>query len=84
MISATEDFTGADIKRLVEDAKGLYAFGKASRAEAQNATEYFLEAAKGVRENKQRYDQAELAAQRRPRSGQMPYFYGVPQPEDDE
>src|SRR5260370_40368096 len=29
-ISATEVFTGADIKRLIEDAKGLYAFGRAS------------------------------------------------------
>lgn len=84
VISATEDFTGADIKRLVEDAKGLYAFGNTSQAEAQNATEYFLEAAKGVRENKQRYTQAELAAQRRPRPGQMPHFYGLPHPDDDE
>jgi len=84
VISASEGFTGADIKRLVEDAKGLYAFGLASKAETRNATEYFLEAAAGVRENKQRYAQAELAAQKRPRPGRMPYFYGMPQPEDEE
>jgi len=84
VISATEGFTGADIKRLVEDAKGLYAFGRASGAEVRNGTEYFLEAATGVRENKQRYAQAELAAQSRPRTGRTPYFYGMPQPDDDE
>jgi len=84
VISASEGFTGADIKRLIEDAKGLYAFGTASQAEMRNATEYFLEAVNGVRENKQRYGQAELAAQSRPRRSRMPYFYGMPQPEDDE
>jgi len=84
VISATEGFTGADIKRLVEDAKGLYAFGRAAKAEVRNATEYFLEAADGVRENKQRYAQAESAAQRRPRPNGIPHFYGMPQPEDDE
>jgi transitional endoplasmic reticulum ATPase len=77
IISATEDFTGADIKRLVEDAKGLYAFSRASGAETQNATDYFLEAASGVRENKQRFAQAEMAAQNRPRLRRMPYFYGM-------
>jgi hypothetical protein len=83
VISATEGFTGSDIKRLVEDAKGLYAFGQASGAEARNATEYFLEAASGVRQNKQRYAQAEMAAQNRPRPGRMPYFYDMPQPDDE-
>jgi len=66
VISASEGFTGADIKRLVEDAKGLYAFGRATRAQLRDATEYFLEATNGVRENKQRYAQAEIAAQNRP------------------
>src|SRR5260370_39439139 len=37
-ISASEGFTGAGIKRLVEDAKGLYAFGPASGTEGRNAT----------------------------------------------
>ena len=84
VISATEGFTGADIKRLVEDAKGLFAFGRASGAEVRNATEYFLEAANGVRENKQRYAQAELAAQNHRRPSRRPYFYGMPQLDDDE
>lgn len=84
VISATEGFTGADVKRLVEDAKGLYAFGRASRAQIRNATEYFVEAANGVRENKQRYAQAETAAQNRPRPGRAPYFYGAPAADDGE
>lgn len=74
VISSTEGFTGADIKRLIEDAKGLYAFARASGGEMRNATDYFLEATNGVRENKQRYAQAELAAQKRGQMGRIPYF----------
>jgi hypothetical protein len=33
-----------------------------------------LEATNGVRENKQRYEQAELAAQKRSQMGRMPFF----------
>lgn len=84
VISATEGFTGADVKRLVEDAKGLYAFARASRAELRNATEYYIEAAHGVRENKQRYAQAELAAQNRPRLRRESHFYEMPSSDDDE
>ena len=83
VISATEGFTGADLKRLVEDAKGLYAFGRATGAEVRNATEYFLEAARAVRENKERYAQAETAAQKRPRPGRLPHFLPMPQPDEE-
>lgn len=84
VLSATEGFTGADIKRLVEDAKGLYAFGRASGDERRNPTDYFLEAANGVGENKQRYAQAELAVQKRPRPAGLPHFYPVPASDGDE
>jgi len=84
VISATEGFTGADVKRLVEDAKGLYAFARASGAGIQNATEYYIEAAQGVRENKQRYVQAELASQHRPRLGRTQFFYETPDLQADE
>jgi transitional endoplasmic reticulum ATPase len=67
IIEATEGFTGADMKRLVEDAKGLYAFARAQKAADREATDYFIEAAAAVRENKLRYAQAELAAQARPK-----------------
>jgi transitional endoplasmic reticulum ATPase len=84
VISATAGFTGADVKRLVEDAKGLYAYARASGTTMLNATEYYMEAAHAVFENKQRYAQAELAAQSRPRSGRAPVFYEMPMPEDEE
>jgi transitional endoplasmic reticulum ATPase len=84
VISATEGFTGADIKRLVEDAKGLYAFARVAGATMLEGTEYFLEAANGIRENKQHYAQAELAAQNRARPGQLPYFHYPGPPADDE
>jgi AAA+ superfamily predicted ATPase len=81
VLEATEGFTGADIKRLVEDTKALYAFDRKSDRAPRTATEYFSEAARAVRENKQRYDQAEAAARPRARSGRnyYPYF-----PETDE
>jgi predicted AAA+ superfamily ATPase len=68
LIKATETFTGADIKRLVEDAKGLYAFDRIRNSPARPATEYFMDAAVAVRENKQRYQQAEMAARARPKN----------------
>ena len=82
VVQAAEGFTGADMKRLVEDAKGLYAFGRATGAQPQNATEYFLEAADAVRENKQHYTQAQQAAQHRPRSRGTDYYY-QPSPDDE-
>ena len=83
VLSVTEGFTGADMKRLVEDAKGLYAFGRATSVELREATEYFIEAAEGVRENKLRYEQAELAAQARPRTIRSGYFYPTPTLDED-
>jgi ATP-dependent 26S proteasome regulatory subunit len=68
LIKASETFTGADIKRLVEDAKGLYAFDRIRNSPARPATEYFMDAAVAVRENKQRYQQAEMAARARPKN----------------
>ncbi|MBV9624869.1 MAG: ATP-binding protein [Acidobacteria bacterium] len=84
IISATEGFTGADIKRLAEDAKGLYAFARVTAAQRRDGTEYFLEAADGIRDNKQHYAQAELAVQSRPRPRQLPFFYHGGPPGDGE
>jgi transitional endoplasmic reticulum ATPase len=68
VIGATEGFTGADMRTLVADAKGLYAFGRATGTAPRLATEYFVEAASGVRENKRRYDEAERASHANSRS----------------
>src|SRR5215469_14865155 len=83
--AATEGFTGADMKRLVEDAKGLYAYQRSLGGQRREATEYFVEAANGVRENERRYEQAEAASRQKPRFT-MPgygYFYGPPSVEDE-
>jgi transitional endoplasmic reticulum ATPase len=83
--AATEGFTGADMKRLVEDAKGLYAYERSLEGQRRQATEYFVEAANGVRENKWRYEQAEAASHQKPRFT-MPgysYFCGPPSVEDE-
>jgi ATP-dependent 26S proteasome regulatory subunit len=67
VVSASESFTGADLKRLVEDGKAIYAFEKSKRDQLQSPTEYFLKAVEGVRENKQRFAEAEAQAAMRPK-----------------
>lgn len=67
LVSATEGFTGADLKRLVEDGKAIYAYDKAHRNELKAPTDYFLKAVAGVRENKQRYAEAEAQALLKPK-----------------
>jgi SpoVK/Ycf46/Vps4 family AAA+-type ATPase len=67
LIAATEQFTGADLKRLVEDGKALYAYDKATQVRLDPPTRYFLKAVDGVRENKQRYAQAEAQAAMKPK-----------------
>ena len=68
LAAATDGFTGADLKRLVEDAKAIYAYGKAGQVELQEPTHYFLKAAHGVRQNKERFARAEEARISPPRS----------------
>jgi len=52
---------------LVDDGKTLYAYDKAKRFELKRPTEYFLKAVEGVRENKQRYAEAEAQAMLKPK-----------------
>jgi len=68
LIAATESFTGADLKRLVEDGKAIYAYDRAKQLDLKTPTEYFLKAVEGVLENKQRYAEAEAQAALRPKS----------------
>ena len=67
LMAATEGFTGADLKRLVEDGKAIYAYDKANQFNLKKPTDYFLKAVDGVRENKQRYAEAEAQAALRPK-----------------
>jgi ATP-dependent 26S proteasome regulatory subunit len=62
LVSATVEFTGADLKRLVEDGKNLLAYDKVQGQKLRPATEYFLSAVETVRANKERYAEAEARA----------------------
>jgi hypothetical protein len=64
LASATDGFTGADLKRLVEDGKALLAYDKVNGRPSQPITEYFLAAVETVRANKERYAAAEASARR--------------------
>ncbi len=83
VLEVTDGFTGADIKRVVDDAKGLFAFDRSLKAAHRKSTEFFVEAASGVRENKIRYEQAQSASQARPRTTRTDYYYPPPQIEDN-
>jgi len=65
LAGVTADLSGADLKRVVEDGKILYAFDRAKSARTLPITEYFLEALQTVRGNKLRYADAEARARAR-------------------
>jgi transitional endoplasmic reticulum ATPase len=75
LAAATDGMTGADLKRLVEDGKILYAYDRAQQAELRPVTEYFLRAVETVRTNKERYTYAE--AQARIQRPQRPPWFGM-------
>jgi ATP-dependent 26S proteasome regulatory subunit len=65
LVAATEGFTGADLKRLVEDGKAIYAYDKSKQAGLEPPTLYFLKAVEGIQENKRRFAEAEAQAMQR-------------------
>jgi ATP-dependent 26S proteasome regulatory subunit len=73
LVTTTEGMTGADLKRLLEDGKLLFAHDRAREKPMRPATEYFLAAARTVRENKDRYADAEAQA-RSQRPVRPPWF----------
>ncbi|MBV9675170.1 MAG: AAA family ATPase [Acidobacteriaceae bacterium] len=68
VVAATEGFTGADLKRVVEDAKGLLAFDRATGAQERESGNYLLRAVEAVALNKKRYAEAEAGARAKARS----------------
>jgi ATP-dependent 26S proteasome regulatory subunit len=62
LVEATADFTGADLKRVVEDGKSLYAFDRAAGTGLAETTEYFVRATQAVRTGKEKYAEAEARA----------------------
>jgi ATP-dependent 26S proteasome regulatory subunit len=73
LTDATEGFTGADLKRLLDDGRNLYGFDRAKNMPPRPMTDYFLEAVETVKDNKARYAEAEARSrQLRP---SRPVFY---------
>jgi transitional endoplasmic reticulum ATPase len=64
---ATEGFTGADLERLVEDAKALMLEADVRNAGGDDTTEFFLEAAREVKRNVEVIEQSAQAAEERSR-----------------
>ena len=65
LVAATEQLSGADLKRVVEDGKLLYAFVRAKGTPKASVTDYFIDALATVRGNKMRYAEAEARARSR-------------------
>jgi len=62
IVKLTDDFTGADLKRTVEDAKALYAYDRVLQNEAKTSEVYYGDAARTVSACKARYAAAESRA----------------------
>jgi ATP-dependent 26S proteasome regulatory subunit len=68
LAEAADGLSGADLKRVIEDGKLLFAFERERSARSQPSTTYFLRAIATVRRNKEQYAAAEARARtRRPR-----------------
>ena len=73
LAEASDGLSGADLKRVIEDGKLLYAFERQTKSSLQPLTDYFLRAIETVRKNKEQYEQAEMRA--RMRQPQRPSFF---------
>lgn len=79
---ATEGFTGADLKRLVEDARLLYALDVSKGLPLREVTRYYLDAVDIVQQNKEHYAAAEAKA--RERSPRRPSYYHTYAPDEED
>ena len=71
----TSDMTGADVKRVIEDGKVLFAFDRSRKVTLKPVTDYFVSAVTTVRVNKKRYAEAEARIRSRPHVPENPYSY---------
>jgi SpoVK/Ycf46/Vps4 family AAA+-type ATPase len=76
LAQAAEHLSGADLKRVVEDGKLLYAFDRARELTPKASFDYFVESLQTVRANKVRYAQAEASA--RARNPARPAYFNLP------
>jgi len=58
LVADTAGFSGADLRRVVEDAKLLYAYARANHVEPKPVVHYFADAIALVASNKAKYHQA--------------------------
>lgn len=65
LAAAAEGLSGADLKRVVEDGKLLFAYDREKRGATEPPTTYFLHAIETVRRNKEQYAAAEARARMR-------------------
>jgi SpoVK/Ycf46/Vps4 family AAA+-type ATPase len=75
LAETSDGFTGADLKRLAEDGKNLFAYDLARGRPLRPATDYFLDAVETLRANKARYAEADAAA--REQRPQRPVYFDV-------
>jgi transitional endoplasmic reticulum ATPase len=73
LAEATDGLSGADLKRVVEDAKVLYVYDRARDVPIRPPLEYFVNATETVRANRERYAEAEARA-RSNRPNRSPIF----------
>ena len=73
LAAASEGLSGADLKRVVEDGKLLYAYDRQKLGSTQPVTSYLLTAIETVRRNKAQYSAAEARA--RARHPNRPAFF---------
>jgi ATPase family protein associated with various cellular activities (AAA) len=71
--AAADGFTGADLKRVVDDGKSLYAYDRATKEPLKPITDYFVAAVETVKANKVLYAAAEARA-RANRPPRPPWF----------
>jgi ATP-dependent 26S proteasome regulatory subunit len=75
LAESADGFTGADLKRLAEDGKNLFAHDRARGRPLRPVTDYFLDAIATLRANKERYAAAEeRVREHRP---QRPVYFDV-------
>jgi hypothetical protein len=59
LAAETDQLTGADLRRLVEDGKILYAYDRSRKIESDDILGYFQKAVETIRTNKKKYLEAE-------------------------
>ena len=58
----TEGLTGADLRRLIDDSKILFAYDKARNMPIKESMQYFRKAIETIKSNKSKYEEAESRA----------------------